>query len=167
MATGKQARNCRIYTSYRPICVYIYICACVCVCVRARAHACVCLLEFYTSWNSVSLEFLLSLSLLLIFKIILYIKFPWHHFGETNIHLTFQPNWKAAMCLIAKRNALYYTILFYFLYLISIALIVHACIWIFLALRIKNSVKVLNNPGVVFLGIWHKRKQFGSPKLFS
>ena len=89
------------------------------------------LLEFYTSWNSVSLELLLSFALLLIFKILLYVNFLWYHFCETNIHLTFRPNWKAAMCVIAKRNALYYTTLFYFLYFISIALIVHACIWNF------------------------------------
>ena len=71
--------------------IYIYICVCVCVCV------CV-------SWISVSLELLLSFSRLLIFKIILYIKFPWHHFHETNIHITFQPNWKAAMCVLAKET---------------------------------------------------------------
>jgi len=41
------------------------------------------------------------------------------------------------MCVTAKRNALYYTILFYFLYLISVTLIVHAYIWIFLYKALK------------------------------
>ena len=98
-------------------------------------------LEFYTSWNSVSLELLLLFSLLSIFKIVIYVKFPWHQFRETNIHITFRANWKAAMCVIAKRNALYYTIIFDFLYLILIALILHACIWISCYLALKISLK--------------------------
>jgi hypothetical protein len=34
----------------------------------------------------------------------------------------------------------------------------------FLVFSITNSVKVLNNPGMVFIGIWHRSRQSGSPK---
>jgi len=111
--------------------------------------------KLYTSWNSVSLELLLSFSLLLIFKIIFYIKFPSYHCHETNTHLMFQRNWKAAMaCLQNKRPVLHCTIVF------SVSCFNctnFTSIYLdFLIYNIKNFVKLLNNPGMAFVAIWHK-----------
>jgi len=71
------------------------------------------LLKFYRSWNSVSLELLLSFPHQFLFKIKFYIKSPWYHFHEENTHHMFQRNWEAAMvCLQKKRPVIQCTIVF-------------------------------------------------------